>query len=192
ILAEDEYLAFDNDLGEFDPDDYLDSCIEEVDSSPPPLADPPPRTHARSTLYENYTRALSNSMEAGGMSRGSRSRMYRLHEHNRHQSFGNSLARCGVDSPHVPLVSPRGVTDRHNALCRARNAPDVLAVLSVSARTDGNETTRCHHCRARAWLSCRGDSWPFPGCAGYLRKPTRLFAHSIKGRMPRAEALKCV
>ncbi|TBU52715.1 hypothetical protein BD310DRAFT_952542 [Dichomitus squalens] len=65
MLAEDEYLAFDNDLGEFDPDDYLDSCIEEVDSSPPPLADPPPRTHARSTLYENYTRALSNSMEAG-------------------------------------------------------------------------------------------------------------------------------
>ncbi|TBU34261.1 hypothetical protein BD311DRAFT_348462 [Dichomitus squalens] len=68
MLAEDEYLAFDNDLREFDPDDYLDSCIEEVDSSPPPLADPPPRTHARSTLYENYTRALSNSMEAGGMS----------------------------------------------------------------------------------------------------------------------------
>ncbi|TBU51094.1 hypothetical protein BD310DRAFT_1043575 [Dichomitus squalens] len=70
MLAEDEFLAFDNDLGDFDPDyDYLDSYNEDFDPTPPPLADLSPRRaqDARSMLFENYTQTLRDGLGAGGM-----------------------------------------------------------------------------------------------------------------------------
>ena len=63
MLVEDDYFAFDNDLGDFDPDyDYLESHSSHP-LPPPPLADPPPRVQARTELYENYTRALWENIE---------------------------------------------------------------------------------------------------------------------------------
>ncbi|OJT15551.1 hypothetical protein TRAPUB_6526 [Trametes pubescens] len=61
-MDEDLWAAFDNDLGDFDPDyDYLDVPAVAADERPPPIADPLPRSTS-DAFYGQYTELRRSSL----------------------------------------------------------------------------------------------------------------------------------